>query len=140
MGYNSKIIIISVSQPSLDRYNDDMAKGIKVKLHDLPYGEEIATINMSSTDGDFQALFNRDAHFLVFKEDGDTPIEEDEYGNKLGFTEVEPVYNWLMDKKIQDGENLYRRYNILLNTIKAFRGKKFSKTGYDRVFLLHYGC
>lgn len=77
MGYESKIIIISVSQPSLDRYSDDIALGKTVSFNDLPYGEEIATINMSRTDGDFQALFNEDAHFCVLGEDGDTPLEED---------------------------------------------------------------
>ena len=117
MGYESRLIIARKS---------NVMRG---------FAENIAEFNMCKVNGEFLNLFNKEytGEFYDFYE-GNTPIKEDKYGDRLKYTTFNKAYKWLLDNARKEN---YRRYDLLLGAMNAIREGWAGEI--NEFIIIHYG-
>lgn len=81
----------------------------------------------------WRELFNKPLGSKMYAEDGNTVIEEDCYGEKVKYSEFEPVIEWLEEEMKRSG---YRRLKPLLSLLKGFDLQEW-KDG--EMLIVHFG-
>lgn len=104
------------------------------EIEALNYAEVIARFDCSKIEGGgWKELFDKPLECKMYAEDGDTEIKEDNYGEKLKYTDFPTVISWL-EKEVQT--NKFRRLKPLLSLLKGFDLSEW-KDGKMRI--VHFG-
>ncbi len=115
MGYESRLYIVK-------------------KCDAINYAEVIARFDCSKMDSkSWIELFNKPFDCKMYMEDGNTLIEEDNYGDKLKSAEFPTVIEWL-EKEVEKSD--YRRLKPLLSLLKGF---DLSQWGDGEMEIVHFG-
>ena len=128
MGYESRLYIIS-------------------KRRDSDFGEVIAMMDMCKMNNDFfYDLFTHPIDFRAYHDDGNTLIDEDNYGDICSYAYLQDVLEWLKSyykeqKKLHDKYNMYRRIRPLYKLLKSFDNPQWVDKEGDKynIIVLHYG-
>lgn len=116
MGYDSRLYIVK----KCGRFNDV---------------EVIARFEcgkMGSGNG-WRELFDKPFNCVMYAEDGDTEIKEDDCGDKLKYSDFRSVIEWL-EKEVKRSD--YSRLKPLLSLLKGF---DLSEWGEQKMMIVHYG-
>ena len=116
MGYESKLIVVQTSDL---RCNSD-PEGFK-------WAERIAEFNLCKMaySGAFSKALQkmRDTKYFYYADDGNTPVIEDKYEERLKEINIKPLI------KILEKENKeYRRIQPAINLLKSFDNDSWSNT------------
>lgn len=119
MGYESRVYVMNV-------YRDFDILG-------KPYAERIAVFDLScmGCDSRWTQLFQTPVDFAVFSPDGEEPLEEDNYGDKLMSASIVDVISCLEDLETTEH---YRRIPPLLALLKGFEPSEWND-----LQVVHYG-
>lgn len=134
MGYESKLIV---------GHRDHFNKYDQTSIRD--FCEVIMTLDLSCMcDARFSnqnhELFDKEIDFDLFKDDGNTLYNKDDYGNVCYYTSLDNVIKYL--EKTTKEKGYYRRADLALKALKAFKKRDWnwkSPTGYGELVVVHYG-
>lgn len=100
MGYESRLYIVKENKT-------------------VNYAEVIARFDCSKMrcNNGWRELFKKPLESKMYADDGNTLIEEDNYGEKLKSAEFQSVIAWI-EKEVQKSD--YRRLKPLLSLLKGF--------------------
>ena len=138
MGYESRIYI--------GLRHHYTTKSVKVTTEEVQrdYTERLGIIDLSKMGYDgFNTLFDKEVDFDIYKEDGNTLVEEDSYGDICKYTTINPLYKYLKEE-IKKGET-YRRLFYLYDIVKSFKKNrkqweyKSLDGSYDKIVFIHWG-
>lgn len=123
MGYESKVYLVD-EHHSVQRVDPQQNK--------RNWSEVIAYVNMCAMGTEFVRLFSTEFTGYFYADDGNTEVLEDKYGDKLTFSYLPPIIEFL-ENEIKEG-NSYRRLPILLNLLKSINPENF-----EDIKLVHFG-
>lgn len=119
MGYESRVYVVNVHRHP--------------EIKSAVYAEIIAVVNMCKIDYDsgWHDLFTTSIDYKLFKDDGNTEFDIDEYGDHMKSCPVENVIEWL---EMQMQHDNYRRLPMLYGLLKCF-----TTDAWRNVEIVHYG-
>ena len=120
MGYESRLYIA-------DRR---VIPAAKEGCDDWIYAEQIAQFNMCCMEMSFRTLFKNPVDF-DFTGENDEDLTEDKYGEKVKYSDVQPVIEWF--KEAQKRQH-YRRAVPLVAFLEALKPEEW-----EHLIIIHYG-
>ena len=113
------------------------------KVGDKDYAQRLAIFDLSKMGHGFVDIFDKPIDFDMYKEDGNTLVEEDDYGDVCKYTTLNKIYKYLKEE-IKKGED-YRRLLFLYSFVKDLKKNKDkwehkSPDGsYSNLVFVHWG-
>lgn len=128
MGYESKLIVGLRNHFNHTKHRD--------------YCQDIMTLNLSKMgDSRFSnfshELFDKKIDFDLYREDGNTVYEKDDCGDICHYTSLNRVIEALED--ISKSQPYYRRADLALKALKAFKDKDWTVKGSAELVVVHFG-
>lgn len=120
MGYESRLYIVDkrVIPARKDGCADDV------------YAAKIAQFNMSCMESSFRNIFNNPLDFDFIGEN-DEDLTVDNYGDKVKYSDVQPVIEWLKESTKREH---YRRTAPLIAFLEALKPEEW-----EHLIVIHYG-
>ena len=114
MGYESKLYFVRTydSTPKLS-YDEKI------------FAEKILEIRLGKIGG-MPKCFKKPTNYFVYKDDGETPILKDSYGEPLYECDLNELRNWLLEEMENEP---YYVFNLLKSVIEGFGTVQFSPYG-----------
>lgn len=141
MGYESRLYIGVTS-----RHLDTVTKAPLT----IPYCRGIAVLDLCKMRMDFPEIFDTPVDFHMYRDDGDTLIDKDDYGAKCKYTSLDKVYAYLEKELEETKDSPYRRTKFAYNFLKGLKEDRDSweleytsgggtMTTKEEIVIVHYG-
>ena len=119
MAYESRVYVVNVHRHQINE--------------NVIYAEIIAVVNMSKMgyDNGWKNLFTTNIDYKLFKDDGDTEFNTDEYGEHMKSCSIDHVIKWLEERMQHDS---YRRLPVLYGLLKSF-----TEDSWPNIEIVHFG-